>query len=115
MKYFKPEEFACKCCGATVYDIWLVELLDNVRERFGKPMIITSGYRCPTHNGLVGGKPNSAHTKGVAVDIACDNSVDRFNLIRLFIDEGVDRIGIAKDFIHVDVDGTKPHPVMWMY
>lgn len=44
------------------------ELLDPIRERFAVPMIITSGYRCQYINELVGGKINSQHRTGKAVD-----------------------------------------------
>ena len=43
-------------------------LLDPIRERFGVPMIVTSGYRCKKVNELVGGVDNSQHMKGEAVD-----------------------------------------------
>lgn len=47
----------------------LVEyLLEPIRERFATPMIITSGYRCKKVNKMVGGKDNSQHRKGEAVD-----------------------------------------------
>ena len=49
----------------------LVEnVLDAVRERFGKPIRVNSGYRCPKHNAEVGGVPNSQHMRGEAADIA---------------------------------------------
>lgn len=43
-------------------------VLNPIRERIKKPMIITSGYRCKKVNELIGGKPTSQHTKGQAVD-----------------------------------------------
>jgi zinc D-Ala-D-Ala carboxypeptidase len=42
--------------------------LELVRKVLGKPIIITSGYRCPALNARVGGAATSAHTKGLAVD-----------------------------------------------
>ena len=42
--------------------------LQPIRDKIKKPMIITSGYRCPQVNKLVGGVSNSQHTKGQAVD-----------------------------------------------
>lgn len=42
--------------------------LELVRKVLGKPIIITSGYRCPALNARVGGVSTSAHTKGLAVD-----------------------------------------------
>ncbi|WLT05830.1 D-Ala-D-Ala carboxypeptidase family metallohydrolase [Gilliamella apis] len=45
--------------------------LELVRKALGKPIIITSGYRCPALNTRVGGVSTSAHTKGLAVDFHC--------------------------------------------
>ncbi|OCG10807.1 hypothetical protein A9G09_11895 [Gilliamella sp. wkB292] len=42
--------------------------LELVRQALGKPIIITSGYRCPALNARVGGVTTSAHTQGLAVD-----------------------------------------------
>ena len=42
--------------------------LELVRQALGKPVVITSGYRCPELNKRVGGASTSAHTKGLAVD-----------------------------------------------
>lgn len=46
------EEFQCKCgkCSATVHDEALSVGLQKIRSHFGKKLIITSGYRCPSHN-----------------------------------------------------------------
>lgn len=44
-------------------------VLQPVREQFGQPIIITSGYRCLVLNTLVGGVKNSAHKQGRAADI----------------------------------------------
>ena len=46
----------------------IVNCLQPIREKLGKPMIITSGYRNSQVNKLVGGTSNSQHTKGQAVD-----------------------------------------------
>ena len=48
----------------------LVEkVLDPLREEYGKPIIVTSGYRCPRLNAIVGSTPSSQHVKGEAADI----------------------------------------------
>ena len=43
-------------------------ILDPIRDKFCAPVIITSGYRCPQVNKLVGGVNNSQHMSGCAVD-----------------------------------------------
>ena len=48
----------------------LVErILDPLREKFGKPIIVNSGYRCPALNKAVGGSKTSHHVAGLAADI----------------------------------------------
>lgn len=44
-------------------------LLDPMREAWGGPLIVTSGYRCPELNEAVGGSETSAHTAGWAADL----------------------------------------------
>jgi uncharacterized protein YcbK (DUF882 family) len=93
----------------------LLIMLDRVRDKFDKPMYITSGYRTVEHNAKVGGKENSSHLKGLAVDISCKTSLDRFDLINCLLDVGFNRIGIASTFIHVDIDSDKTPNVIWTY
>lgn len=49
----------------------LVEVLEQVRFELGHPVIISSGYRSPSVNGIVGGSKSSAHLKGLAADFSC--------------------------------------------
>ena len=42
---------------------------DDLRERIGVPLVVLSGFRCPTHNTKVGGVPRSKHMEGDAVDL----------------------------------------------
>lgn len=49
----------------------LAEYLDVIREKVGKPIIISSGFRCPVLNKAVGGVSNSQHQKGLAADLIC--------------------------------------------
>ena len=59
------------------------QVLDPLRERYGKPIRVTSGYRCPKLNNLVGGAPNSQHMRGEAADIVANNPEDNLLLGRL--------------------------------
>lgn len=51
----------------------LTQLVDNVldplREAWGAPLYVTSGYRCPALNRAVGGVPHSQHILGQAADV----------------------------------------------
>lgn len=49
----------------------LADYLDVIREKVGKPILISSGFRCPVLNKAVGGVSNSQHQKGLAADLIC--------------------------------------------
>ena len=49
----------------------LADYLDGIREKVGKPILISSGFRCPVLNKAVGGVSNSQHQKGLAADLTC--------------------------------------------
>lgn len=51
----------------------LAYYLDGVREKLDKPITVTSGYRCPRLNNIVGGVPTSQHQKGLAADLVCSD------------------------------------------
>ena len=53
----------------------LADYLDNIREKLGKPILVSSGYRCPLLNKAVGGVSNSQHQKGLAADLVCADMV----------------------------------------
>ena len=66
---FRVREFACKGSDVILIDDELVVLLQCIREHFGKPVTITSGYRTAAHNAAVGGAKSSQHLLGRAADI----------------------------------------------
>jgi len=102
-KYFSPDEFICKCgCQKIAMNAEFVSKLDELREWLGRPVWITSGFRCAEHNRQVGGSPRSYHLKGQAADIVCESGVDRYQLLAAAIRLGFGGIGIDKNFIHVD-------------
>ena len=119
-KYFQSNEFDCKCgCGKNNIDPVLVTMLDLIREHAGMPpgipLIITSGCRCTKHNKAIGGSENSSHLTGHAVDIKAYSSETRFKIIASALLHGINRIGVGKNFIHLDNDKTKPANVFWIY
>lgn len=58
-------------------------VLDPLREAWGRPLTVTSGYRCPSLNKAVGGSSTSHHLKGMAADISTGNVVDNAKLFQL--------------------------------
>tara|TARA_R100000544_G_scaffold22856_1_gene11429 strand:- start:529 stop:882 length:354 start_codon:yes stop_codon:yes gene_type:complete len=117
MRYFKLEEFDSPDepgSGSNMHEE-ILHMLDAVRKKYGKPININSGYRTISRNKKIGGVKDSSHLKGLAVDISCKESKDRFILLNLLIEVGFRRIGIAKSFIHVDIDKNKSQDVAWGY
>ena len=98
----------------------ILEMLDLARAKFDKPIKITSGFRTEAYNKDLKARgykatSKSSHLKGLAVDIQCNNSKDRFELVDILLDVGFNRIGIANTFIHADIDEDKPSHVIWTY
>lgn len=118
---FLQSEFECSCslCEESDHDTFvidnlLVDKLQEVRDELNKPVIINSGFRCPTHNRNEGGSITSSHLKGRAADIAILGSTYRYEVLRILLTK-FNRIGIGADFIHVDCDTSKPQGVVWVY
>ncbi|GAA4652380.1 hypothetical protein GCM10023116_46640 [Kistimonas scapharcae] len=95
-------------------DAGLLVHLDQARKIAGVPFTVTSAVRCEAHNTNVGGSPTSSHIKGYAVDIAARDDHQREQIVRGLVNAGFRRIGIAKTFVHVDVDPDK-RSAMWVY
>ena len=117
LKYFTYEEFDSPDVQGSgqLMNEELLNMLDVVRKKYGKSIVINSGYRTAKHNAKVGGTLESSHTKGLAVDIACNNSTDRFKLEGILREVGFKRIGMGSTFIHVDIDKDKAQNVLWTY
>ena len=66
-------------------------VLDSLREKWGAPIIVTSGYRCPALNRAVGGASGSQHMKGEAADIrtVSDKPEDNMRLLKCLLQSGI--------------------------
>jgi len=117
MKHFKISEFDSpdEVGSGERMDAEVLQMIDQARELFGKPIRINSGVRTEKRNQEVGGSKTSSHLKGYAIDVSCDNSADRFRLVEILMLVGFNRLGIAKTFIHVDNDPDKSKNVIWVY
>ena len=60
-------------------------VLDPLREAWGRPLAVSSGYRCPALNKAVGGSATSHHLRGMAADITTGNNADNRRLFQLII------------------------------
>lgn len=111
---FRASEFACHgsgCCSVVLIDEKLVKILQQVRDHFGQPVTITSGYRCQAHNKSVGGATASRHARGMAADIVV-RGVKPAEVAKYAESIGVLGIGLYetnKDghFVHVDTRTIK--------
>jgi len=104
---FNLSEFQCRHCGSVKIHPELIRRLQQIRNKFKAPLIITSGYRCQTHNAAVGGSPGSQHTKGTAADIRVSgvtNATVADYCEDLFSDGG---LGRYSGHTHVDVRGNR--------
>ena len=108
-KNFTVAEFASKD-GSRVVIInpLLPEYLQKARDHFGKPMIITSGYRTTAHNIKQGGVGNSNHVFGNAADVYI-NGVPVIDLYNYFCEIAGNscEIGIYNSFVHFAVQDKK--------
>lgn len=110
--YFDTKEFESKdgqpSPFETVVQKELIVRLNAVRSRFGKPIIVNSGYRSPEHNAKVGGVPNSQHVKGTAADIRPEDLKDLPELQKICDEMNPHGgVGYYDTFCHVDVRGEK--------
>lgn len=113
---FKVSEFACPDgTDKILIDDNLVLFLQAIRDYFGQPIDVGSGYRTKTYNKLIGGDPDSAHMEGQAADI----DVGRNKLaipaciVAMFAEAyGIKRIGLylyadGRSWIHIGSGQTK--------
>lgn len=108
------DEQAAQLCLLTI------QILQPLRDRYGKPIKISSGYRCKEVNKVVGGSSTSQHLKGEAADI--DNGATEnkklFNLAQQMIAEGELKVGQLIDeknyrWIHISLpDSTHNNQIL---
>jgi uncharacterized protein YcbK (DUF882 family) len=112
--YITTAEYACKCCDGLPPDLQtdpayqvLFNAFKDIREEWGNPIKITSGYRCPMHNSMVGGSALSVHQWGLALDMDCKDVDEVYELE--FVIENLypqfrrGRYADSGSFIHIDV------------
>lgn len=99
MKYFKMNEFLDSetakrkkivnmfLCAEHIDNVLALvdDILDPLREMFGKPILVNSGYRVPELNLEVGGEANSMHKVGMAVDITAINPIENMHLFNMLV------------------------------
>ena len=116
-KNFDTHEFESKDGLSTPKNLMpnIQELADNLqvlRDNFGLPISINSGYRSPSHNRSIGGVKNSQHVQGKAADITVSGKSPKevHQAIENLIAEGKMKqggLGLYSTFVHYDIRGTK--------
>lgn len=116
--YFSEKEFN-KCtpfCSREDMEQDFLYLMDDIRRKAGIPLIINCAYRSREYDIKKGRSGNSAHTHGLAVDFKCLNNQTRQKIILAAVQCGVTRMGIGRDFIHVDMGERVGLPkAIWLY
>lgn len=110
-RHFKVKEFACKDNSQVIFiDEYLCTILDILRHKIGKPVIITSGYRTPEWNKKCGGTKYSYHMRGMAADIRVDgmSAKELANELNKIVPDECGII-VYKSWVHFDVRTGKKY------
>jgi len=115
---FTAAEFACSHCGANEVKESLLEKLQVLRTKYGKPMKITSGYRCPKHPIEAKKTAPGAHASGLACDVGVTGG-EAHEILKLAFELGFTGIGVQQKgtgrFIHLDLMTSPNRPTVWSY
>lgn len=121
--HFTPAEFICPHSGDCAMQAEFLDMLQQLRIKLNRPLIINSGYRSATHPREVAKRMAGAHNMGCAADIALAGG-DAFKLVQAAFALGCQGIGIkqhgpiAGRFIHLDMSVSRAHaprPALWSY
>ena len=99
---------------------WMKQLVKNIleplRQAWGQPIFVNSGYRSPELNRVVGGARNSQHRLGQAADIVADLTLLNYDLGRLIIQLNLsfDQL-IFEDYYIEYVAGRPQHRCRWIH
>ena len=116
-KYFSEKEFnrCTPSCSLQDMNQDFMNKLDKLRELSGIPLVINSAFRTIQYEKSKGRNGTSAHVSGVAIDIRCNDSQNRFKVLEGALKLGFRRIGVANSFIHVDISKKHAQNVIWTY
>lgn len=108
-KNFRVREFRCQDGSDVVFiESDLVDILQKIRDHFGKAVTITSAFRTASHNKKVGGATYSQHCYGKAADIKVSGIAP--SKVAEYVETlmpNTGGIGRYSTFTHVDVRATK--------
>lgn len=119
---FSEAEMRCKHTGLCAMNHKFMEKLQALRTAYGKPLIVTSGYRHSSHPAEARKTKPGAHSQGRAVDIGCQGA-DAHAIAKLAFECGFTGVGVSQNprggrFLHLDdmtaADGY-PRPTLYSY
>ncbi len=89
-------------------------VLDPLRRHLGRPIKVTSGYRCPAVNRKVGGSPQSRHVQGCAADLkvdglTCHDLVDALQACGVDFDQAIAYAPERGGHLHVQIRLAAPN------
>lgn len=110
-------------CKVEHLDSRLVARLLHVQRLIGFPLIPTSGFRTLEWEKAKGRSGKSSHchrdkdgnAASLAIDVAVKDSFERFKILFACLYCDIPRIGVGKTFLHLDIDSSKPHPIIFHY
>ncbi len=118
--YFSLSELSCPCCGENKFSPLTLLRFNHLRVLVGEALIMSSGYRCPAYNKLIGA--TQTHETGHAGDLEVSHKL-AYLVVYYATQVGFTGIGIkqkgAKRFIHLDdleeLLPKRPRPHIWSY
>jgi len=120
-KHFNPEtdpKLLCTCghpyCDQRSVSQSTLDRAETLRRYLQRPVIVTSGGRCPYHPNEVHRVTPADHQKGNALDVTVSGGFERAEIVKLGMQLGFNAIGVAKTFVHLGVRHGQP-TVMWVY
>ncbi|WP_375594634.1 D-Ala-D-Ala carboxypeptidase family metallohydrolase [Algihabitans albus] len=117
---FTESEFRCSHTGRCEMQSALLDKLQALRSQLGQPLVVSSGYRDPSHPLEARKARPGAHAYGHAVDLRCDGQL-AYLVLSFAPRIGFERIGVAQKgarssrFIHLDTWPDGPSPAVWSY
>lgn len=102
-EHFTLKEFQCNDGSPIVLVHFLLpQLLEQIRERIGAPIQITSAFRTPSHNRAIGGAEHSYHLSGFAADIS-SKAATPSRIAEVAASLGAGGVAAYSSFCHVDM------------
>jgi len=115
---FSKKEFDCTHCGANQMTPSFMAKLQALRTKYGKPLRITSGFRCAQHPIEAKKIKPGAHASGCACDVGVDGQ-QAYEVMKIAFELGFTGIGVNQKtsgrFIHLDTLEEPPRKNVWSY